>query len=178
MRVCPRCNKTYSDDTLNFCLDDGELLTMMRPSPGGYIEEPPTMVLDPARVTDPITWAQPPTGQAPVPWTQGSSVPQQGQFGGYPMAVVPNQTLAIVSLCLGAASMTIGWCCSLGVILGPAAIITGLIARSQIKKDPNKFSGNGLALGGIITGSIFIGIYILIILLWGASIFFSALGGR
>ena len=178
MRVCPRCNKTYSDDTLNFCLDDGELLTMMQQSSGGYVEEPPTMVLDGARVTDPISWGQPQTGQPPAQWTQPGTMAPQAQFGGYPMAIAPNQTLAIVSLCLGAASMTIGWCCSLGVILGPAAVITGLIARSQIKKDPNKFAGNGLALGGIITGSVFIGIYLLIILIWGASVFLSALGGR
>ena len=27
MKVCPQCNKTYSDETLNFCLDDGSVLT-------------------------------------------------------------------------------------------------------------------------------------------------------
>ena len=177
MKVCPRCQKTYSDDTLNFCLDDGDLLTMMQPSPGGYIEEPPTMVLDQARVTDPISWAQPQTGQPPAKWTAPGPIARQ-QFGGLPIARRQDQTLATVSLCLGIASMTIGWCCSSGLLLGPAAIITGLIARSNIKKDPAKFGGNGLALGGIITGSVFIAIYVLIILVWGASVFLNALGGR
>lgn len=27
MKICPRCQKTYSDDNLNFCLDDGATLT-------------------------------------------------------------------------------------------------------------------------------------------------------
>ncbi len=27
MKICPRCQKTYSDDGLNFCLDDGAVLT-------------------------------------------------------------------------------------------------------------------------------------------------------
>lgn len=28
MKICPRCQKTYSDDNLNFCLDDGAVLTI------------------------------------------------------------------------------------------------------------------------------------------------------
>ncbi len=27
MKICPRCQKTYSDEGLNFCLDDGTILT-------------------------------------------------------------------------------------------------------------------------------------------------------
>ena len=27
MKICPRCQKTYSDEGLNFCLDDGAVLT-------------------------------------------------------------------------------------------------------------------------------------------------------
>lgn len=27
MKICPRCNKTYTDANLNFCLDDGSMLT-------------------------------------------------------------------------------------------------------------------------------------------------------
>ena len=26
MKICPRCQKTYTDDNLNFCLDDGVVL--------------------------------------------------------------------------------------------------------------------------------------------------------
>jgi hypothetical protein len=179
MKQCPRCNQTYSDDTLNFCLNDGELLTMRSPDPGGYMD-PPTMVMDQARVTDPVHgWGQQPQGaQPPAQWQHPSQQPQMLQFGAYPMTVAPNQTLAVVSLCLGAASLTIGWCCSSGLLLGPAAIITGLIARSNIKKDPDKFAGRGMATAGIITGSIFIGLYILIILIYGLAAIGGALGGR
>ena len=175
MRQCPRCNKTYSDDTLNFCLDDGELLTMTQPSPGGYIQEPPTMVLDGARVTDPISWQQQQTAQPPGQWQQPAMQPQ-AQFGGYPMTVAPNQTLAIVSICLGAASITVGWCCYIGVLLGPAAIITGLIAKSNIKKDPQRNTGGGLALAGIITGSLYFVGLVLIIVIYGLAALSGALG--
>lgn len=178
MKQCLKCNKTYSDDTLNFCLDDGELLVMMEPTPGGFRDEPPTMVLDGARVTDPITWAQPPPPSQPIEqWQHPSQQPQQQQqqFGGYPMRVAPNQTLAIVSIALGAASITVGWCCYLGVLLGPAAIVTGVLAKSNIKKDPDHYTGNGLALAGIIMGSLYIVGIILIIVIYGAAVLLGGL---
>lgn len=49
MKVCPRCQKTYSDDGLNFCLDDGATLEH-RQSVGNSI--PATVLMN-----------QPPTGQ-------------------------------------------------------------------------------------------------------------------
>lgn len=85
----------------------------------------------------------------------------------------PNQTLAIVSLCLGIASVTIGWCCSLGIILSPAALITGFIALSQIKQDPLKNGGRSLAIGGIATGAVYLGILVLILIIYGAAFLFN-----
>ena len=78
-----------------------------------------------------------------------------------------SQTLALVSLGLGVGSMTVGWCCSLGLLLSPAAIVTGLIALSQIKRDPASYSGRGFAIGGIATGAVFLGLYLLFILIYG-----------
>src|SRR5687767_12200164 len=40
MKRCPRCNRTYTDATLNFCLDDGEWLRA-----GGGTDEPATAIL-------------------------------------------------------------------------------------------------------------------------------------
>ena len=84
-----------------------------------------------------------------------------------------NQTLATVSLCLGIASVTIGWCCSLGLLLSPAALITGFIALSQIKKDPQTNGGKGLAIGGIVAGAIYLAVFVLIIIIYGIAIFFG-----
>ncbi len=45
MKICPRCQKTYADDNLNFCLEDGSVLTQAPvappPSYGGQ-QVPPT----------------------------------------------------------------------------------------------------------------------------------------
>jgi hypothetical protein len=176
MKQCLRCQKTYTDPTLNFCLEDGELLIAMDgPSPSRGDDAPPTMMFDPARKTNPLGWPSQPPSAPPAQWQpQQMNVPQQ-QYGGYPMSMSPNQTLAIVSLCLGISSITIGWCCYIGVLLGPAAMITGFIAMSQNKNDPQKYGGRGMAIGGIVTGAVYIAIMALIVILYGAAIFFGSL---
>jgi TolB protein len=41
MKQCPKCGRDYADETLNFCLEDGELLTAENTA----VEEPATAVL-------------------------------------------------------------------------------------------------------------------------------------
>ncbi len=177
MKQCPQCKQTYSDASLNFCLTDGALLTEVtsEPPPARYADDPPpTMLMNDARVTNPTSWpASPPQTQ----WQAPPVVAAPQQFAQYAMPSGPTQTLAIVSLCLGIGSMTIGFCCSSGLLLSPAALITGFIALSQIKKDPSKYTGRGMAIGGVSTGAAFLAIYLIIILIYGAAIFFSAING-
>ena len=47
MKICPTCRKTYSDDGLNFCLDDGSVLTFAAAEP------PETVMMNQPRFTDP-----------------------------------------------------------------------------------------------------------------------------
>ena len=47
MMRCPQCNRTYSDETVLYCLDDGTLLTVSR-------EPPETLILPQSRPTDPF----------------------------------------------------------------------------------------------------------------------------
>ncbi|MCW5960970.1 MAG: hypothetical protein KIS76_12470 [Pyrinomonadaceae bacterium] len=76
----------------------------------------------------------------------------------------PSKTLAIASLASGVISMIslggsiipfVGVICGLlAILLAPAAIIVGLVARSRAKNRPDEYEGAGLALGGIITGAL------------------------
>ena len=60
MKICPTCRKTYTDDGLNFCLQDGSVLTFAGP------EQPATVVMNPPRPTDPSPGTMRPTvGQQP-----------------------------------------------------------------------------------------------------------------
>ena len=51
MKVCSRCQKTYSDESLNFCLDDGAVLTQM--SGGRDNSIPETVLMNQPRPTNP-----------------------------------------------------------------------------------------------------------------------------
>src|SRR5215210_1479833 len=73
MKRCPQCNKTYADDTLNFCLEDGEWLV----ADG----EPATAVLPEFGV--PPSGGTIPNDDATRPqiYTTASEAEPQGNFG-------------------------------------------------------------------------------------------------
>ncbi|HJS51525.1 MAG TPA: DUF4190 domain-containing protein [Pyrinomonadaceae bacterium] len=174
MKRCPKCGQSYTDPDINFCLNDGELLSRLTEpsysSPFGdqrsprQDDSPPTVVLDQSRVTNPIGWNPP--ASPPVRYQ-----PPQGQiFSSYTTPASPNPTLGIVSLVAGLCSI-LGFCCSIGFILSPAAIITGIVALVQNKKDPERYGGRGFAIGGIATGIAFLVFWVIyVLLLIGGSI--------
>src|SRR3989440_84086 len=57
MRICPNCQRSYRDETLNFCLEDGTPLVSAQLN-----AEEPTRILDPA--TAPTLWQPAPTASA------------------------------------------------------------------------------------------------------------------
>jgi hypothetical protein len=68
MKICRRCQKTYTDDNLNFCLEDGSVLEQMA---GGT--QPATVLINPTQVTVPaqtIPSQQIPGQQFPAQYTQ------------------------------------------------------------------------------------------------------------
>lgn len=181
MKRCPKCGRTYTDKDLNFCYEDGELLSYTAEDapasghtgrPSVTDEPPPTEFLPSARVTSEDPWAS--RQQPPAVWQPSQ---MDGPFSQFPTRVVPNQTLGIVALILGISSLTIGWCCSSGFVLSPAALIVGFIALSQIKKDPQRYGGKGLALGGIVTAAIYLVIYIVIIMIYILALIASSAAG-
>jgi hypothetical protein len=172
MKRCPRCGQTYTDANINFCLNDGELLALFtddpqtfvrRDRPAGTDDAAPTEFFHPPRVTHESPW----TGTSPDRWTSPLVQTPPQQFAQFPPAGITSKSLATVSLVFGLLSITLGWCCSTGLLLGPAALVTGLIALSQIKKDPHRFGGKGMAIAGIATGGLFLAAYILFIILYG-----------
>lgn len=125
----------------------------------------------------PLFNSQPPPATPLYPYGQPSQPewtpppPPVQSWGGNPnnpnMAYTaqPQQTMALVSLIAGVFSVTIGFCCSMGVLTSPVAIVTGIIALVQIKNNPTQNTGKGLAIGGIALGAAYIVIFILLIVL-------------
>lgn len=89
------------------------------------------------------------------------------------MATGPKQqsTMAVVSLVAAIASWF--FCYGLG---GLIAVITGVMARKEIKANPNKFTGEGLATAGLVIGAINLAVavlgaigYIIFVVILGAA---------
>lgn len=78
--------------------------------------------------------------------------PGWGSSYGAP-AARPTNNKATVSLVTGVSSLVLSWCCGLGLV-GIVAVVMGVKARREIESSGGAEQGDGLALGGIITGGI------------------------
>src|SRR5438876_729456 len=83
MKRCPQCNRTYTDDALSFCLDDGSPLTVASgppPDPSATLQYPqardttpqPTIAYNPGQAAPPPP--PPACSPMPPPQTQKRSV--------------------------------------------------------------------------------------------------------
>lgn len=152
MKRCPRCGKTYSDNDLNFCLDDGELLTIFSGSDSTPYKDdsPPTLVMDSPRVTNPIGWA---SGQ-PIQQWQGHQPGSHGYQGPPGVYQAPrDQTLPTIAMILGLLSIAMV-CCFGGFYLGIPAAIIGYLGMRNADNDPQRYGGRGMAIAGLVIGII------------------------
>lgn len=157
MKVCPNCQQQYADDDLNFCLNDGGILTRE------IDDAAPTVMLNQARTTN-QNWSN--VNNDPfTPWqNQPLQQQQQNQAFYKPQWTQGNdQTLPTLSLIFGILSMLMV-CCYGGFYFGVAALIIGYIGWNNSVKDPEKYGGQGLALAGLILGAIsFFGTLLIVI---------------
>lgn len=167
MKRCPKCGQSYTDTNVNFCLNDGELLSRDLSSVGRPFADddpPPTLMMDPSRVTDQTNWAAP----RPPALYQSPAMNRPDLPGGILSGTSsPNQTMAIASLALGGASLLFGVCCYAGIWLGLPAAVVGFLALRNIQNDPAQYGGRGMAIGGIATGifSFLISILLIVVIL-------------
>lgn len=68
-----------------------------------------------------------------------------------PQVVVPSTSLASASLVLGIFGLLLS-CFWLGILPGVPAVICGHMAISQIRKDPLRVGGHGMAVAGLVLG--------------------------
>ncbi len=82
MKICPQCQKTYTDDNLNFCLEDGAVLSLMSAPPTDD-KLPETVMMSASR---PTSSDQPLTNQ-PQAW--GHQQQSQPNWGTTPSVQAP-----------------------------------------------------------------------------------------
>ncbi|HSP63560.1 MAG TPA: DUF4190 domain-containing protein [Pyrinomonadaceae bacterium] len=186
MRRCPKCNQVFDQEWLSFCTNDGTSLvdtsalpaepppTMMSPPmpPSVSPSEQPTINLQTGGASQPPTPYSP-----PAPMQQAWLSPSQPMQTGWQPPPPPaysqqkKQGLAIASLILGLCSITVGWCCSLGLLTAPVGIVLGIVSLVQIKNNPNENGGKPLSITGIATGAAYLLFWVLIVLIYGIAIF-------
>lgn len=158
MKYCPQCHKQYTEIWITFCSDDGTILIDTSATPSQ--QPPPGSRRAPyAPPSEQPTWRSP-DPNAPGGWVapdQFDPIQSPVWQPPPPPGVFPrqqqNQGLAIASMILGLLSFVVGIFC-LGPIPGVIALVLGLVALSQIKKDPARNGGKPFAIVGIVTGSI------------------------
>ena len=88
----------------------------------------------------------------------------EGPPGGYginlPTGVLPpseergraTDPVAVVSLSLGSSTLILGLCCFplSGLVLGIAGVSLGIVSLTRISGQPDRYSGKGLAVAGIV----------------------------
>ena len=175
MKRCPTCNQEFTDEWLTFCTQDGTSLVVVHTSsqePPPAIAMPPSVSpLEQPTINFPGARIPPPALYTPPPTPQSGWQPPPPP----PTPAGTQNTLAVASMVLGIVSVTIGWCCYFGVITGPVALVLGTYSLSQIKKDPKQFGGRGMAIAGIIMGSLYFVLLALIILIYGLSFLISGM---
>lgn len=155
MKKCPVCHQNYADDSLNFCLNDGSTLQAARAA------APPTVFMNQARATSETNWSN---ANPPAPWTNQQMSPDSS-FAAPALMTVQNQTLPTVSLALGIFSVVLGFCCFAGFPLGAAALITGYLGLNNFNRDPMRYGGRALSIGGMIAGGVGFAISLLLLLI-------------
>ncbi|MGI8732904.1 MAG: DUF4190 domain-containing protein [Pyrinomonadaceae bacterium] len=163
MKRCPVCNTRFEDVYLSFCPNDGTPLvrataeeiapTVLLPStrdresaPGAAPNPPPTHQPYGWANDTPAQWVPPPPPSIPGPANQ-------------------QQTLAVASMILGLVGITFGWICG-GPFFALLALILGIVALMQIKKDPLRFGGKPMAVIGVILGALVLAIYLVFMAIW------------
>ena len=167
MKYCPQCNRQYTDAWITFCSEDGtmlieELAPPVDPNWNPIIREPKVDTASeretqwlPRESPLPGGWVAPderppmtPVWQPPPPPLQPRKQQSQG--------------LALASMITGILGLALG---CIGPLPAIAAIILGWIALSQIKRSPETMGGKPLAIIGIVTGSLTVAFYGLL-LIW------------
>ncbi|GAA5477368.1 GYF domain-containing protein [Haloferula helveola] len=109
------------------------------------------------------------SGQVLSPQASPYQTPQAGYSGGYsPVPVVPNSGMAIASLVCGISSLVLLFSCFVGILAGIPAVICGHMALKQIKEAELPMGGRGMAIAGLVTGYVTIGLTVAGGILFGA----------
>jgi hypothetical protein len=172
MKYCPQCKRQFTEVWLSFCPDDGTpLLHELTPSrdPNWDPNIRPPKVETPSEQETQWLPREPPVPGGWVapderpPMSPGAWTPPPPPYSP-PINKPLSQGLALASMITAIAGLLLAAC--LGPLPGFVALIMGLVALSQIKKEPDKYGGKPFATAGVIIGALTIAFYVLLLLFY------------
>ena len=184
MKRCPTCQRTYADDSMAFCLEDGSTLLSERVNASDL---PATLIIPDPRTTNPArpeTFRPNPTPTQQPPQAYNMPPPawspaQVRQTLPATLAARQGRGLAITSLvCAIAAFLLLGFCIISGAtgvdesliggififsaVVGLLGAILGLVAVVKTGKDTSPQNSKAMAVVALILN----GIYLLIVVIF------------
>lgn len=97
MKVCPKCNTKYADNTLSFCLEDGKPLADMRAT------DMPTVILEDTELLTSVR----PSGISPDPRFMDSQVTSVGSIASAHPPTSPKKSNTAIAVALTAVGMLV-----------------------------------------------------------------------
>jgi hypothetical protein len=184
MKRCPSCQRTYTDDSLAFCLEDGS--TLLSESADAS-DLPATLIISDPRMTNPArpetfrpnpapTHAQPPQAYTappphwpplPVPQAHPTSTARQGRGAAITSLVCAISAFLLLAFCIiggasGVDEKLIGGIFIFSAVLGLLGAVLGILAAVRTGKDTNPQNSKAMAVVALVLN----GIYLLIVIIF------------
>jgi hypothetical protein len=153
MKSCPSCNRTYTDASLNFCLEDGTPLTSSAPAAPGFDPNATIRYTD-ARETKPPQPATPPPSVPPGSQPSHQPPYQQSYPSSYPASYQPTPPIPSQGSAFGQQqyappvmatprrkSNAVWWILGGGLVLGVIAVGAVIMILALASMDANE-NGN------------------------------------
>ena len=186
MKRCPACQRTYTDDSLSYCLEDGSLLysdgsgasdmaaTLIIPEPRMTAPAPPETYRSPPSQPRPFTApppAWPPAAGAMTPQTVPA---QRGRGAAVTSLVLAIGAFVLLGFCVVAGANNvdarfIGGIFLFSVLLALAGAVTGIVATSQSTKDTSAQSAKAMAIVSLALNGLYLLISIVFLILGAAA---------
>lgn len=182
MKRCPACQRTYEDDTLTYCLEDGSALigdhygssdlpaTVIIPEPRLTVPAKPE-TFRPAP-TPPQVYAQPPPSWPPVatPQTFPPIPARQGRGAAVTSLVFAIIAFVLLGFCiiLGAANANnelIGGIFLFSVLLALAGAVLAIIATSRSSRDTSAQNAKAISVVALVLNGMYLIITVLFLIL-------------
>lgn len=182
MKRCPACQRTYTDDTLSYCLEEGSTL---HSDNAGSSDLAATIIMPETRVTAPVnpnTSRPTPTPSqpfsAPMPSWQtplGTQMPQtapvrQGRVAAVTSLVFAIAAFALLGFCIigganGVNNSLIGGIFLFSLLLAFVGAVLGIIATARSSKEGSASNAKAMSIIALALNSVYLLIVVLFLIL-------------